>query len=149
MLFLLYLILLMMHANHFYTESSIYPIYAFEVYFVINELYQIKVAYKSAYFSDPWNLMDIAFISLLFGYSSKYYSSENKEDNLNLLALVNLLSWMRGLSQLRCFQETRIFIYLVVRVITIMAAFAAVTLFGIITLSTTHSIMEMTEENEG
>ena len=100
---MIYILSLLVHANHFYEESSVYQLYAFVVYFVAMELYQIKVDYRSTYFQDPWNLMDVAFITLLFGYVVKYHSSENKEDNLKILAIVNFLSWMRGLSQLRSF----------------------------------------------
>ena len=88
----------MIHASHIEELWSIYPIGVYMAYFTIFEAFQIMTRYKSAYSSDLWNLVDLVFICLLGGYIFTSLQSEEKRDNLTLLAIVNLLSWIRGIS---------------------------------------------------
>ena len=63
--------------------------------------------------------------------------------------MVNLASWIRGITQLRSFKSTRIFIHLLLRVIKTLRAFAIITIFGLLTVSSTFTVMEMNETNIG
>ena len=63
--------------------------------------------------------------------------------------MVNLASWIRGITQLRSFKSTRIFIHLLLRVIKTLRAFAIITIFGMLTVSSTFTVMEMNETNVG
>ena len=98
MMFFVYLVAIMVHANQFNTYVSIAPLMLFLKYFVSMELITIKVDYRSSYFTDIWNLLDLLFIGLLSAYIAQYMFTDNKSDLLKQLAIVNLLSWIRGLS---------------------------------------------------
>lgn len=110
MIFFAYLFAIMIHANYFTSTVSILPLIAFLIYLVSFELFTIKVDYRSSYFDDVWNTLDLIFLVLLGVYIVQFFRIEEKGDGLPLLAIVNLVSWIRGLSQLRCFESTRVFI---------------------------------------
>lgn len=93
----------MIHAQRRLDGDSIIWLIGFLGYFTLLEIFTFSVDYRGAYLSDPWNLLDFAFIALLGVYIYLFYKTEEKEDLLTWLAILNMISWLRGLSQLRCF----------------------------------------------
>ena len=142
-MFFSYLVALMVHANHFDSKGSIFYLVFFLTYFLGMEALQFYCDYKSRYSSDIYNLVDGIYLILLGAYIFTYFRTEDKEELIQFLYVVNLFSWLRGFSQLRCFELTRIFIYLTLMVIHVLGAFTIVTVFGILTLSSTYTIMNM------
>lgn len=88
----------MFHANYYNSPGSIFPLVFFLFYFVFMELFNMKVDYRSSYFSDVWNILDFTFLILLGTYVFMYFRSEDHKGEKGLLAIVNLASWIRGLS---------------------------------------------------
>ena len=98
MIFFVYLFAIMIHANNFRSTESVLPLIGFWIYFLSFEIFTMKVDYRSSYFADVWNTLDLLFLVLLGVYIGKYFYSVEKSDGLPLLAIVNLVSWIRGLS---------------------------------------------------
>ena len=102
-MFFVYLLSLMVHANDFVNKYTVYLLIFFLTYFVGIEVLQFTCSYKSRYSADIYNLVDAIYLLLLGFYVFLYFRTEEKEELIQLLAVVNLVSWLRGLSHLRCF----------------------------------------------
>lgn len=92
------------------------------VLFGILEGMQMLADLKS-YFTDMWNILDIARIFSIFVYCIEVFVWDNDEYNKYLWCIIIILSWGRFISVFRIFSSTRYLIRIIIEVIKDMIPF--------------------------
>lgn len=135
-----YLATILLHS--LYTDAASYEaaLWVFVVYFCLEKALQIFAGGLKFFFTDSWNVVDIAMIFFLT-YYLQHQRSNDDYDHHKLLGFTNMVSWIRGLTYMRSFESTRIFIFLVVKMIKQLKAFISVMVGGILCFSTTTFIL--------